>query len=105
MLCVVYVLRRGGEKLPSDVVKRRPHVGWLYFGDDSRKVHRQEALRLFQAQKVLIDVVEPLIYPRLQRIDKGGMLFVGNEEVRSSTTQKQAWWVLPGPLDDLASPP
>lgn len=105
MHAVVYVLRRSGEKLPPDVVKSRPYVGWLHWGQDSRKYYPQEAVRLFQRQGTEMDVVEPLAHPIMRKIDRGGMLITGTEEVRNSITQRQAWWVVPGPLDDLSSPP
>ena len=104
MHCVVYVLRQGGKRLPADVVKGRPYVGWLHFGQDARKAFPQEAISLVAPAKPDANVIEPMIHPRLKKIERGGMLFLGSEEVRSSVTQKQAWWVIPGPLDDTTSP-
>lgn len=104
MLCVVYVLRRTGGKLPVDVVRAHPHVGWLYLGRDTRKAFPQEACRLFRDGKTEVDVIEPLVHPSVKTIQRGGILIVGKQEVRSSVLDRQAWWVVPGPLDDLSAP-
>jgi len=104
VLCVVYVLRHAGEKLPIDVVKGRPHPGWLHLGN-SQKFFPQEALNLFETAKLDKRVCESLIYPTLKKLQRGGMLWLGSQELRSSEYRPQAWWVVPGLLDDTASPP
>lgn len=103
MWVVVYQLRRAGQKLPQEIVRARPAVGYLYFGADPRKAYPSEVIRLFKAPTGEQDVIEPMVYPALKKIERGGMLFRGSEEVRSATTQPQVWWVLPGPLDDLTA--
>jgi len=103
VLCVVYVLRRAGEKLPVETVRAHPAAGWLYLGQDTRKFHPQIAARLFRDSKSEVDVIEPLIHPQVKAIKNGGLLIVGLHEVRSSVTVRQAWWVVPGPLDDMTT--
>lgn len=103
MLCVVYVLRRAGEKLPVDQVRAHPNAGWLYLGEDTRKFYPQTACRLFRDRKSEVDLVEPLINPTVKAIKQGGLLIVGQQEVRSSVTTRQAWWCVPGLLDDATT--
>lgn len=106
MLCVVYLLRRAGEKLPAEVVKNRPHPGWLHFGQDSRKVLPQITARLFKDRTLTGDLIEPLIHAHVKKIERGGMLIYGQEESARSGAMPvpQIWWCVPGPLDDLTSP-
>lgn len=99
MLCVVYVLRRKGERLPVEEVRARPHVGWLTVDRDVRVYYPQEAARLFRSETDQVDLIEPMVHPRA-RIKKGCILLRGSEDVRSSVTNAQAWWCVPGPLDD-----
>jgi len=103
MMCVVYVLRRAGKRLPLDVVKSKPHLGWLFMGQDARKDIPEQAVRLFRSRGQRDDVMAPIVHPRLAKIDRGGLLFIGLEEVRSSVNQKQAWWIVPGPHHDPSS--
>lgn len=103
MLCVVYILRRAGAKLPLEVVKSRPYTGWLQLGN-SEKVYVQEALNLFKTHEMKARACECLIGPTLKKLERGGMLFVGSEEIYSSEYRPQAWWVVPGALDDTTSP-
>lgn len=105
MLCTVYLLRRGGLKLPREDVLAVPFHGWLYFGKDTRKFYPSEVVRLFQGERALIDVVEPLMHPYLKKIERGGMLFRGSEEVRSSVHEPQAWWVVPSGPAGATMPP
>lgn len=101
MLVVAYLLRRPGEKLPADEVRAHPVCGWLYLGQDTRKVYPSVAARLFRSDRDQVDLLEPLVYASVKKIERGGILLVGKEEVRSSLTQAQAWFCVPGPLDDL----
>lgn len=103
MFCVVYVLRRAGEKLPAEVVRTRPHVGWLHLGEDARKFYPQEVARLFRNEKDEVDVLDPIISVGRVRTKGGGLLIFGREEVRQSVTIPQTWWARPGPLDDLTT--
>lgn len=104
VLCVIYVLRRAGEKLPAEVVRTRPHVGWLYLGQDERKFFPQVTARLYRDSKTEVDVIDPLICAHVKAIKRGGILIAGQNEVRSSMVERQAWWAVPGPLDDLSAP-
>lgn len=106
MQCVVYVLRRAGKKLPLDVVKSRPHQGWLVLGDDSRKFYPRPAARLFSTHATRIDVITPIVQAHVIKIERGGILIFGQEEAdeRQAPDPPQAWWCMPGPLDDLTSP-
>lgn len=104
MWVVVYQLRRAGQKLPQEIVRARPTAGWLYLGRDTRKVYPQEIARLFAKAGTESDLIEPLVFPVVKKIDRGGMLFTGLEEGKASVMDKQAWWVLPGPLDDTTAP-
>lgn len=101
MQVVVYVLRHGGEKLDRETVRARPAEGWLYFGVDTRKVYPATVARLFRSAKAPIDVLEPITFAAVKSIDRGGILITGSEEVRSGVTHRQAWFCLPGWLDDL----
>lgn len=105
VFCTVYLLRRGGVKLPREDVLAVPFQGWLYFGRDTRKFYPSEVVRLFQDERALIDVVEPLMHPYLKKIERGGMLFRGSEEIRSSVHEPQAWWVVPSGPAGATMPP
>jgi hypothetical protein len=104
VLCLVYVLRRHGEKLPPDIVRSHPNAGWLYLGEDTRKFYPQVACRLFRDSKSEVDVIEPLICATVKTIKNGGLLISGQQEVRSNVTHRQAWWCIPGPMDDTTVP-
>ena len=54
MWVVVYVLRRAGEKLPTDVMRSRPVTGWLHLGPDTRKVYPSIAARLFRSRSICL---------------------------------------------------
>ena len=98
MLCVVYVLRRKGEKL--DVVKHRPATGWLYFGQDTRKYYPQSCARLFKDSKSQVDVIAPIDHAHVRHIKGGGLMINGFQDGAGYQEQlRQAWWVLPGPLE------
>lgn len=103
MWVVVYQLRRAGEKLPKEIVRARPAVGWLYLGRDTRKAYPQEVARLFEKSVNEVDVIEPLVFPVLKKIERGGMLLTGLQDGGRPTMDRQAWWVKPGPLDDLTA--
>lgn len=107
MQCVVYLLRRAGQKLPSETVKSRPHVGWLFYGQDSRKYYPQLTARLFANSQLATDVIEPLVHANIKKVERGGILIYGQEEVHAygAPHVPQIWWCMPGPLDDLTSPP
>ena len=75
MTCVVYVLRRAGKRLPLDVVKSKPHLGWLFMGQDARKDIPEQAVRLFRSRGQRDDVMAPIVHPRLAKIDRGGAAF------------------------------
>lgn len=104
MWVVVYQLRRLGEKLPPEIVRSRPAAGWLYWGEDTRKAYPQESARLFEKANTQVDVIDPLLFPVMKKIARGGMLINGQQEYRSSVSHRQTWWVLPGPLDDTTAP-
>jgi hypothetical protein len=89
------------EKLPTDVVRSHPNAGWLYLGEDTREFYPQVACRLFRDSKTEVDVIEPLICATAKAIKNGGLLISGQQEVRSNVTRRQAWWCVPGPLDDM----
>lgn len=103
MQCVVYVLRHRGEKLDQATVRSRPAEGWLYFGQDTRKVYPAECVRLFKSARDPLDVIEPMISARVRKIERGGILISGAEEVRSGVTNPQTWFCVPGWLDDLTT--
>lgn len=103
MQCVVYVLRGDGAKLTREEVRARPAAGWLYFGQDTRKVYPSVSDRLFRSDRDQVDLLEPLLYASVKAIERGGILLVGKQEVRSSVTQPQAWFCLPGVLGDLTT--
>ncbi|RYH18380.1 MAG: hypothetical protein EON54_27475 [Alcaligenaceae bacterium] len=90
-------------KLPLEEVHARPYSGWLYLGRDPRVTSPQEVVRLLRSERDQADVVEPMLHPLLRKIDRGGILLRGLEEVRSGVTQPQVWWCLPGPLDDTTA--
>ena len=56
------------------------------------------ACRLFRDSKSEVDVIEPLVHPQVKAIKRGAMLILGAQEVRSSLTEQQAWWCVPGPM-------
>ena len=102
MLCTVFVIRKNGKKLPADVLKGRPNIGWLVVDLDSRKVEPREAARLYRNERLAVDVIEPMINVRV-RVRKGGLLISGEEEQPGYQVQTlpQTWWCKPGAYDDL----
>jgi hypothetical protein len=104
--CTVYLLRRAGQKLPSDIIKNRPHVGWLIFGQDSRRHYPQISARLFKNSRLESDAIEPLIHAHVKKVDRGGILIYGQEEVPAygKPAVPQIWWCIPGAFDDTTAP-
>lgn len=102
MLVVAYVLRYHGEKLDGEIVRSRPVQGWLYLGPDMRKQYPADCARLFPSDGVESDLIEPMVHPSV-RTKRGGLLVRGLEEVRSSVTRRQAWFCVPGLLDDVTA--
>jgi hypothetical protein len=103
MQCVVYVLRQRGDKLDPATVRARPVEGWLYFGQDTRKVYPSECARLFKSERDPLDLIEPMVTAVVRKIERGGVLISGAEEVRSGVINRQSWYCVPGWLDDLTS--
>jgi hypothetical protein len=76
------------------------------FGDNGSGRHHQPIGRVLvhEAHRALGQRVEPLVHPAVKAIKRGGMLILGEQEVRSSLTERQAWWCVPGPMDDTTVP-
>lgn len=98
------MLRRRGEKIAREDILAHPTPGWLYLGPDERKHFPMTVARLFKSATDRTDVMEPLTYASVKSIMKGGLLIIGSEEVRSSVTQRQTWFCIPGPMDDTTVP-
>lgn len=99
MLCVVYQLRRRGEKLPPEEVRRHPVPGWLIF--DKRGGSPVLDARLYDkkgGKELLV-----LEHAHLVKIDEGMMLRGFEAGGGYQKHYRQGWWVLPGPLDDLTT--
>src|SRR5690349_9522105 len=82
---------------------RGPVEVWLYFGPDTRKVYPAECARLFRSARDPLDVIEPMVSAVVRKIERGGVLISGAEEVRSGVTNRQSWFCMPGWLDDLTT--
>ena len=99
MLCVVYQLRQRGAKLPPEEERTRPHPGYLIF--DKRggtPVHDAKLYDKKGGKELLV-----LEYAHLVRVDEGMMLY-GFVPAGYQQRDRQTWWVLPGPMDDLTVP-
>ena len=105
MFCVVYVLRREGRKLPPEVVRDRPAVGWLELDQHPLKAHPERVARLLEIKGSDVDLIQMIVHAHVRRISNGGLLIFG-QEVRSTygaPNVPQVWWCRPGPLDDLTA--
>lgn len=100
MLCVVYQLRRHGEKLPPDEVRAGPTPGYLVL--DRRGGQPVQDARLYDKKGGTELMALSLVYR--VKIDDGIML-QGFVERSYQKHDRQAWWVLPGLMDDLTVPP
>jgi hypothetical protein len=49
-------------------------------------------------------VIEPMICATVKAIKNGGLLISGQQEVRSNVVHRQAWWCVPGLMDDTTVP-
>ena len=107
VLCVVYVLRRNGHKLPIDVAKSRPTPGWLTLGPDPRVFYPRTVARLMASARGDTDLLEVLLHAHVRAIKGGGLLIHGQEAVPiyGAANVPQAWWCLPGTMDDTTVPP
>lgn len=103
MLCVVYVLRKKGKKLPPEQVRARPATGYLYLGQDPVKFVPQTVARLLRDHKTDIDVVEPMAHAHVKVIKGGGLLIFGQQSIGYQQMCPQVWWAVPGLLDDMTA--
>ncbi len=101
MFCVVYLLRRWGEKLPADESRRDPRAGWLYLGQAEMAYPQTDAI-LFTDEKRAKELVR-MRHAQVKRIDRGGILIAGNDSPKDNHWQPQVWWCVPGALDDLTT--
>lgn len=101
MFCVIYLLRRWGEKLPPDVVRRDPRAGWLYFGQNE-KLHPEVDAILYSDERRGTELLR-LKHANVRKIDGGGFLISGNDSQKALKWQLQTWWCVPGVLDDLTA--
>lgn len=104
MLCTIYLCRRNGEKLPPDIIRTRPNIGWLVVDQDPRTSTPREVARLVRNEKLAVDVVEPMINVRV-RVKRDGLLITGEEEQAGyqTPTHQQTWWCRVGAFDDLSA--
>lgn len=105
MLCVVYVLRREGRKLPAEVVRNRPAVGWLQLDQHPQKAYPERVARLLKSEGSDVDLVQMMVHAHVRRINRGGLLIFGQEEQTRYREPHlpQVWWCMPGPLDDTTA--
>jgi len=104
VLCTVYICRRNGEKLPPDLVRTRPNIGWIVVDRDPRTAAPREMARLVRNEKLDVDVIPPIINVRV-RIKLNGLLISGEEEEpgREARKVRQTWWCRLGAFDDLSA--
>lgn len=101
MFCVVYLLRRWGEKLPPEEVRRDPRPGWLYFGQNEKLCPEVDAI-LYTDPKRGKELLR-LRHASVRKIDGGGFLISGNDSQKALHWQLQTWWCVPGVLDDVTA--
>ena len=92
MDCVLYRLRRWGEKLPDAEVKARPQAGRLAFDLNIGTA------QFFEGERQ----VDQMDRVKVLKIDCG-ILLGGLEQHSGKLPTRQTWWCLPELLDDLTS--
>jgi hypothetical protein len=106
VICVLYQLSRGGKtqprrkKAPSEVARSHPVLGYLVL--DRRDVVPETYAWLFDREGSNRELLATLKHAQVIKV-QGGMLLRGLEDAGHREHQRQAWWCLPGPLDDLTS--
>ena len=105
VLCVTYVLRRNGQKLPTEIARARPVVGWLELGRDPVKCYPETIARLLKNEGTELELVTTLVHAHVRKISRGGLLICGQEVQLGygAPNFPQAWWVKPGLLDDTTA--
>lgn len=101
MFCVIYLLRRWGEKLPTEEVRRDPRPGWLYFGQNEKQCPEVDAI-LYADERRSKELLR-LKFAQVRKIEGDGFLISGNDSQKALNWQLQTWWCVPGPLDDLSA--
>ncbi len=102
MFCVVYQLRSQGKKLPAEVARAKPVYGYLTM--ERRDGWPVRYARLLKDLASPTELLPTLEYAHVGRI-RGGILLIGSQSKVFHEHIPQAWWCLPGPLDDLTVPP
>lgn len=104
----VVELRRGGVRLPAEVVKVVAPICGLLRMDPSRPgwypgQRNPPLMGMLLAPGKPESLLEPLDRARVVKIDRGAMLIVGVQQhvrpIRVYEDLPQAWWVRPGQLD------
>ena len=92
MICVLYRLRRWGERLPDAEVKAAPQPGRLVFN------FPPGTAQLLDGERMLAQLLDV----KVVKID-GGILLGGWEEHQGKPQTRQTWWCLPGLFDDTTA--
>lgn len=94
MYCTLYILRRGGKKLPPEEVRAAGIQGWLWMGENPKlSFPRTDAI--FQPQQA---GDEPLLlkHAHIKRIEAGGIMIHGHDQhAPPNAYVRQTWWVVP----------
>lgn len=100
MFCVVFQLRRNGEKLPVGIVRSGPTQGYLVL--QQRAGWPIHDAMLLKARGSTTELLQRLEYAQVVKV-RGGILMRGFEIKKFHENIPQAWWCVPGRLDDLTT--
>lgn len=98
MQCIVYQLRRDGEKLPKAEVRIDPAGGYLVFEKPGGYPVRHA--RLLRSRDAADEALPTLMHAHLLKI-RGGILLAGLQDAGYQKHHRQTWWVVPGHHDAL----
>lgn len=92
MFCNVYKLRRNGQRLSAEEVKKTKEVGYLRFCKRGGWPVHDARLSDTEGTEFLV-----LEHASLLKIEGEGFLFRGLERVGYNEHVRQGWWCVPQP--------
>jgi len=100
VFCTIFSLRVQGQKIHPDHIRESGIDGWLFVGRASPVsppethawVKDQDCTKYPRGK----DLLPQLRHARISKIERGGMLLIGQEQdYLNNVTYKQSWWVVP----------